>query len=72
MGVRDLDLGVKIKSSSSAHLTVFNPDDVARRVRRSENADALAEAWDQTFGRHCDECGHKHARHSPCRNGDDA
>lgn len=60
----------EIKVGSKAHLTSYNRETVARRVRRPEDSAAVEDAWDVTFGQHCDKCNHKHARHSPCRGGD--
>lgn len=53
----------EIKMSGKAALSTINH----RQKRRPEDRDAIDETWDETFGRHCEHCGHKHARHSPCR-----
>jgi predicted nucleic acid-binding Zn ribbon protein len=62
------ELKTEIKMSSQAHLSTINH----RQKRRPEDRDAVDDAWDQTFGRPCPECGAKHARHSRCREGGDA
>jgi hypothetical protein len=64
------DLTAQIKMNSEAHLTCINHDKLQRQKRRPEDHEVVEDAWDVTFGQHCDKCNHKHARHSPCREGD--
>lgn len=60
-----MELHQEIKLGSKASLSTLNH----RQKRRPEDSDAVEDAWDRTFGKHCSECGHKHARHSPCKKG---
>ena len=59
-----IEVGITMRSG--AHLTTYNPTEVKRRVRRPEDLDAIEDAWDRTFGRDCEACGRRHARHSRC------
>lgn len=60
------ELKSEIKMSGKAALSTINH----RQKRRPEDRDAIDETWDKTFGRYCGQCGYRHARHSPCREGE--
>jgi hypothetical protein len=61
-----MELKSEISMGSQAHLSTINH----RQKRRPEDRDAIDETWDETFGRHCEQCGHKHARYSRCPEGE--
>lgn len=53
---------MEIKAQSKANLSVR----CMRQERKPEDRQAVSENWEATFGKDCDECGTRHARHSPC------
>lgn len=55
-------MDMEIKAQSKCHLTTWRPS----QARKREDAGAVDENWEQTFGKDCDKCGKRHSRHKPC------
>lgn len=64
--MQEVKAPMQIKTQSKAHLSVKK---AKRQERRPEDAEAIATNWEATFGKDCEQCGTRHARHTPCPKG---